>query len=99
MVNLPTLPQDEQAELDRLDHLSIDALKAILLEAMPQAQQQRMQVLMEQNNFGTISPEDREELVNMVDQSERLMLRRAKAMALLAQRGLLETSGRKSTDL
>src|SRR5688572_9564814 len=68
MIDLPTLPADEQAELDALDHLTNDTLKIIALEVMPKADQERMKVLMKQNNFGTISPDDRAELKSMVEQ-------------------------------
>jgi hypothetical protein len=87
LVDLPALASDEQAELDALDHLSDDALRTIALEVMPLHQQERMQGLMQQNNFGTISAEAREELTGLVDQGQRLILRKAKAIALLAQRG------------
>src|SRR5438132_7540450 len=67
LVDLPALPSDEQAELDALNHLSDDALRTIALEVMSQDQQVQMQVLMTQNNLGTISPQAREELSALVD--------------------------------
>jgi hypothetical protein len=83
LVELPALPPDEQAELEALTHLSDQALRTIAREQMPGAAQQRMQVLMEGNNRGTLSAHEREELTLLVEQGQRLMLRKAKAMALL----------------
>ena len=87
LIELPSLPPDEQAELDALEHLSDDALWTIAREQMPEDHQSRMQTLMESNNLGTISDVDRKELSSLVEQGQRLMLRKAKAMALLAERG------------
>lgn len=87
LADLPALPPDEQAELDALAHLSEDALRTIALEQMPEPRQQRLQALMERNNLGSISAEERAELEALVEQGQRLMLRKAQAMALLAERG------------
>lgn len=87
LVELPSLPPDEQAELDALERLSDDALWTIAREQMAEPRQQRMQVLMGRNNLGTISPDERAELEALVEQGERLMLRKAKALALLTGRG------------
>ncbi|MBN1312941.1 MAG: hypothetical protein JXB30_16115 [Anaerolineae bacterium] len=87
LVDLPTLPPDEQAELDALTHLSDDALWTIAREQMEMEQQGRMQVLMTRNNMGTIASDEHAELTKLVDQGQRLMLRKGKAMALLTERG------------
>jgi len=87
LVELPPLLSDEQAELDALVHLSDGALWTIAREQMPPEIQRRMQLLMERNNLGTIAAFEREELTDLVEQGQRLMLRKAKAMALLTQRG------------
>ena len=87
LVDLPTLPPDEQAELDALTHLSDNALWTIAREQMEMEQQERMQVLMTRNNMGTIASNEHAELTKLVDQGQRLMLRKGKAMALLTERG------------
>lgn len=87
LIELPSLPPDEQDELDAMAHLSDDVLWTIAREEMREDQRQRMQALMESNNLGPISETDRKELSGLVEQGQRLMLRKAKAMALLAERG------------
>lgn len=86
-VDLPSLPPGEQSELDALAHLSDQALWTIAREQMPENDQQRMQTLMTANNLGTISAHERDELTALVEQGQRLMLRKGKAMALLTERG------------
>ncbi len=84
---LPTLPPDEQAELDALAHLSDDALWTIAREQMSSAKQERMQTLMDGNNKGTLTEAEVAELDTLVEQGQRLMLRKAQAAALLTERG------------
>ena len=84
---LPPLPSDEEAELNALAHLSDDALWTIAREQMPSSSQTHMQILMDGNSKGTLTPEDRSELEQLVEQSQRLMLRKGKAAALLTERG------------
>ena len=52
------LPPDEQEELAALRHLSDDALWTIAAEQMPHDVQERMQILMDANSLGTITPEE-----------------------------------------
>lgn len=87
LIDLPTLPPDEQAELDALTHLSNDALWTIAREQMDMERQERMKILMEHNNMGTISSDEHTELAKLVDQGQRLMLRKGKALALLTEHG------------
>ncbi|MBZ0308626.1 MAG: hypothetical protein K8I82_21345 [Anaerolineae bacterium] len=84
---LPPLPEDEEAELNALTHLSDEALWTIAREKMPTLHQARMQVLMDGNSQGTLSEAEYKELELMVDQGQRLMLRKGKAAALLTERG------------
>lgn len=84
---LPALPSDEQAELDAMRALSDDALWAIAREQMSDEVQQRMQLLMTRNARGVISPLERRELEQLVERGNRLMLRKAEAVALLIERG------------
>ncbi len=84
---LPTLPPDEQGELDALQRLSSEALWTIAREQMPADQQARMQILMDANSKGMISDNEYQELSQLVDVGQRLMLRKAQAAALLTKRG------------
>jgi hypothetical protein len=84
---LPLLPPDEQAELNALANFSTDALWTIAREQMPRDQQNRMQILMDGNSRGSLSKAEFAELENLVEQGQRVMLRKAKAAALLTERG------------
>jgi hypothetical protein len=84
---LPTLPPNEQDELDALQHLSSEALWTIAREQMPADQQTRMQVLMDANTKGTIAESASQEFSRLVETGQRLMLRKAQAASLLTKRG------------
>lgn len=84
---LPTLPPDEQAELDALRHLSDDALWTIAAEQMPDVTQSRAHELMDKNSLGQIAPEEYQELETLVERGNRLMLRKAEASVILIERG------------
>jgi hypothetical protein len=61
---LPTLPPEEQAELDALRHLSDDALWTIAREQMPEDVQIHARKLMNKNAQGTSTDEDSAALEN-----------------------------------
>lgn len=84
---LPTLPPEEQAELDALHQLSDDLLWTIAREQMPDDVQTRAHHLMDKNSRGTITDEERAELEKLVERADRLMLRKAEAAAILRERG------------
>lgn len=84
---LDNLPSAEQAELRALHHLSEDALKAIAAEQMSAENQALMAELLEQNNQGTITDENKKILEALVERGDRLMLRKAEAAAILVNRG------------
>ena len=84
---LPTLAPNEQAELDALEQLSTNALWTIAQEQMPHDQQNRMEALMNGNTKGKLLPNESTELENLVEQGQRLMLRKAKAAAILTEQG------------
>lgn len=84
---LPPLPEDEEAELSALNYLSDEALWTIAREQMPSPRQERMQVLMDGNTKGTLSEVEYQELEHLVEQGQKLMLRKGKAAALLTERG------------
>lgn len=86
------LPLDEQAELDALKLLSDEALWTIAREQMPRQHQDRMQTLMDRNNMGTLATGELEELTGLVEQGQRLTLRKAQAADLLMDRGYQVTA-------
>ena len=73
--------------IDALKYLSDDALWTVAREQMPSACQERMQKLMDGNTQGKLSDEEHGELAQLVEQGQRLTLRKGKAAALLTERG------------
>jgi hypothetical protein len=88
---LPELPPHEQRELDALTLLSDEALRTIACEQMAENKQARMQTLMDANTEGTLNPIHRSELETLIEQGQRLSMRKAKAAALLIERGYTMT--------
>lgn len=84
---LDGIPHDEQAELKAMTFLSDDALFSMMREQMQQTKQMRMSILMDKNNRGTISDEEHAELTTLVEDGQRLTLRKATAMNILMDRG------------
>ncbi len=85
------LPEDERSELRALNHLSDDALWTIAREQMAVAKQARLQTLMDRNSSGAITPDEHRELEQLVEQGQRLTLRKAEAMKYLLKRGYTVT--------
>jgi hypothetical protein len=81
------LPPDEADELAALRHLSDDALWTIAREQMPESVQTHMANLMTRNTQGELTAAEHEELEALASRSDRLMMRKAEAAALLTQRG------------
>ena len=84
---LPVLPPDEEAELAALQQLSDDALWAMAHERLPEPIQIQIQQLMDKNSLGTITSDEYDILSTLVDRSQRLMLRKSEAAAILTRRG------------
>ena len=84
---LSVLPSDIQDEITALHYLSDDALWTIAQEQISAHVQQRAQVLVEQNTFGTIIEEESAELQKVVDRAIRLTFLKAQAATLLRERG------------
>ncbi len=84
---LPRLPAGEQHELDALVRLCDDALWTIARERLPKGRQTRMATLMDENSRGQLDRVHRLELEELVQQGQRLSLRKAQAAALLTERG------------
>jgi hypothetical protein len=88
---LPDLSPEEEAELDALKKLSVDALWTIAREQMPDDLQARLQDLMDKNSLGSITPAEHTELESLVERGQRLMVRKSEAAALLTQHGYTVT--------
>lgn len=87
---LATLPTDIANELDALRYLSEDALWTIAREQMPMEVSERAAELMEKAG---LSAEEQLEADQLVVRSDRLMLRKATAASILADRGYEMSQG------
>lgn len=81
------IPAEELAALKAMENLSNDALWTAVREQMPADIQARMSVLMNKNNFGTITDDEYAELAAHVEEGDKLMLRKSQAMKYLTERG------------
>jgi len=81
------LPPDIRVEIDALAELDDGTLWKIARRVFPATRRRRYDELLDKNGAGTIAPDEREELKNLRLESERLMLRKAHAYALLRWRG------------
>ncbi len=84
---LLTLPQDEQTELKALSYLTDATLFTITREQMPETLQKQLQKLMDKNNQSTLTDTEQQTLTQLVEDGQRLMLRKAEALKLLISRG------------
>jgi hypothetical protein len=80
-------PEDERDELKAVAYLSDDALFNLMREQMQRPKQERLSALMDKNSRGTISADEYTELASLVEDGQRLTLRKARAMSLLMDRG------------
>lgn len=81
------LPRDEQIELEALTLLSDATLWTIAREQMDASTQVRMQALMDKNARVPLNDTEAAEFDILVEQGQKLMLRKAQAAALLVKRG------------
>lgn len=87
------LPADERAELRALAYLSDDALFSIMHQQFQPAKQDRLTLLMEQHSIAALNEAEHAELEGLVEDGQRLTLRKATAFALLRERGHQVTLG------
>lgn len=80
-------PAQFQADLAALDRLDDAALWRIARGGMTEAEMERYQELLDKNANDALVAEERDELVNLRVEADRLMLRKAHAAALLRWRG------------
>jgi hypothetical protein len=60
-------------------------VKSVSALRLPRTSDRRLRTLMDRNNEGRLSAQEREELESLVDLSERLSVVRAEALRLLGQ--------------
>lgn len=83
---LPRL-EPEEVELAALRQLSDDTLWTIAKERLPADVRARMEVLMDNNNFGKITDAEYRELDGYIERGHRLTLRKSEAVLILQERG------------
>ena len=81
------VPAPFQADLATLDRLDDDALWRIARAREQDIDMERYQALLDKNANATLSTAEREELEQLRIESDRFMLRKAQAVALLRWRG------------
>ncbi len=89
--NLPPFPStsdEKRAGLLKMQKLSVDELREVAVLRMPAATQARHEYLLEQNSVGSLTEEERAELVRLRMDNDMLMLRKAYAWALLRWHGV-----------
>ena len=82
------LTSGEQDELAAMNHLSDDGLVAIARSVLAAPMQTRIAELLEINNRGSLSATEHSEMEALLERGDRLMLRKAQALALLQRRGI-----------
>ena len=74
-------------ELGRLEELDNEALRAVMFEVAPKAEQDEVEDLLETNRSGVLTDVERERLLAIQRAADGVMLRRARAAVLLRFRG------------
>jgi hypothetical protein len=93
--SLPSLegvPPEITSELTKLEYLSDKQLWAAARGTLPRPQQRRLSSLLRKNQAGKLAKAEQQALDELISQSERLMLRKARAYALLKWRGYAPTA-------
>jgi predicted glycoside hydrolase/deacetylase ChbG (UPF0249 family) len=83
----PDLPQDVADELAAMSFFSDEALQAAVQSSIAPAQAQRLRQLSHDGGERTLSMAEQAELDALLQVHDVAVLRRAKALAILAQRG------------
>lgn len=89
--NLPpsveNAPPEMQLELLKIQTLSIEELKSVAHANVEPSQHERHVELLEKNQEGSLTPEERQELTDLRVAADRLMLRKAYAWSVWRWRG------------
>ena len=81
------LPPSIRSELSPLSLLGDAELKSIAGSVMDERHQARLQALAETQKRRPLTSDEQSELARLMDEAERVMLRKAEAYRLLARRG------------
>ena len=81
------VPVDLREELRALQTLDDDALWVIARSKLPPAEQAHLEVLLARSSAGMLTEAEREELIHLGKETDRLNLRKAQAYVLLYERG------------
>lgn len=81
------LPPALRSELDAMEQLSDEALRAIAYSVAPAGRATEIDELIADNQAGTLSPPQQERLLALRAAEEALMVRKAHAFVLLKSRG------------
>jgi hypothetical protein len=84
---LDMIPPDFEMELTKLEKLSISHLHKIAKSKLPAIKQRKLDRLLEKNSEGTITLNEIAELDDVQLEANLMMLKKAKALALLRSRG------------
>jgi hypothetical protein len=85
--SLEGLSPEITRDLTRLESFTDAQLWAIARSVLPQPQQRRLRHLLRKNQAGTLTRRELQSLDELITESERLMLRKARAYVLLKWRG------------
>ena len=81
------LPPDVRSELVALPLLSDDELWAVARSRMDESKQAHLEDLAEAQKHRLLTPAEQSDLTRLMDEAERMMLRKSEAYRLLARRG------------
>ena len=81
------LPPDVRSELVALPLLSDDELWAVARSRMDESKQAHLEDLAEAHKHRLLTPAEQSDLIRLMDEAERMMLRKSEAYRLLARRG------------
>lgn len=84
---LDMFPPQLEAELAQLDRLGISQLQKIAKSRVPAAKQRKLARLLAKNSEGTLTSKESTELDEAHLEANSLMLKKAKALALLKEKG------------
>jgi hypothetical protein len=85
--SLEQVPMEYRTDLEALEELEDEDLWRITKKRFPAGKQQRLTNLLQKNEGGRLTPQDRQALTALRTEADRLMLRRSYAFLLLKFRG------------
>lgn len=84
---LEGLPPETINELTELESFADAQLWKVARSTLPESQQRKLSRLLRKNQAGTLTERERQTIDDLISESERLMLRKARAYVLLKWRG------------